>query len=398
MKFKLLRHWKKNIFLRKYIPNFWELDDLTNIKNLFETQVNKSYILRSQLAGEACFKLAAGRSLSIKNIKTYEDFLFHWQHIQKIQGRCDCILMEEIDYLYHGTLWWQLKEGKIELTCAKTNYLSNIYFSENVTWGQSSELAKEIKLIKKFLKIFQQNIFNSQNQSMLMEFALDKHQIYLFQAVPIPETLLQKKSFFIPLKSNQYQNFNLWKMIWKSWQLRNQKKVTFEDSATNWSSLWLYYLIFLHLHGLNLDSSSWNQYLLWAKKKNNFLAEIALNHIKIHHQIGLADLIESPAQFSKIRPQMWFMGTGKNNFQVKDCLICTELPNSKELIKLPAQSLILTTSRNQLSHSYLTAVEEGIPMVANIPGHNIEEWRKLDPSSYLCVDFNQKTLKQISGV
>lgn len=383
MKFEILRQWREQKHLAPLIPPFWEVKADFPDQVFFEKERGRTFILRSKIPGEGEHKLCAGRGLSFKGLTSYSDYLFALAQIREVQKEQELILMEEVKYDYHGTLSWQQDRQYVELVAGKT--LSTLSFTQNMIWGPREALEKECEALLAFFPLLAQEKIAPR---LLIELGLKAGQLFIFQVTPMP---LKITDPIVPVKTTSQWSARF-QQEWRAYRLRQKKTLEQQDSAENWKSLWQYFGLFCQYQKREMAEGSWNDFILWAGQAKHFLARVACEHLRIHKELGLTQELAAPASFRDLTRQMWYLGQGEIRVRRQDCLICPELPAPRELLRLRPGTLVLTGERKQLSHSYLTVVEEGLPMVANIPGHHLHEWQKLKAQDWIEVNFSQKTL------
>ena len=304
----------------------------------------------------------------------------------------EIILQKQIAYEYHLTI----------LAVGNFFYINHPNGHIVLTdYTQVGELP-HIEWVREFFILWNKH-FKSSGEYMLLEMGLSCNEIYLFQAVKIPEQMVE--TIFtndlvakILVQRDQWKKSrSLWgslKVEWSAFCFRKSKK--FNESGTtalafkNWYFIFHYFYLFCKLHRRYGHDQDFVDFLAMTANKN-WMSDIVKKHIKLATIINKKENFSLPTSFMKISAEPYFIGTGVFQGKVEDFAYLMERPLVEDIYNLDfRQKVIFTRDSNILGHPILAAVERRIPVVANISATQFNDIKVTD-SFYL--NFKEKKLE-----
>ena len=380
--------------LKKYksaylvVPPFYPIDLRENTDHLkqFESLFleNKKFILRSSIQGESEDQINAGKSLSIKDISSYQDFIASYQKIIQQEKINSLILQEQILYNQHITGAFFDKILFLESASEKKQFC---YLTEN---SQLGELTLDLPLFSLFQKISQE----LKQNNFLMELGLTKDKVYLFQLIEvqnhkIKKQLLAKESEVLNKEIRKMRYNFLEELLWgfRCFFLRryfDEKKMSVnnhEEIIYNWRAIIHCYRTFSFFR----KTYSFMEYYTWAMEGKSKWAQACKKHFTIASALSRGFFVSQ--NFIENYNKLIFLGSKSKTVQIGREAYLMEPLDPKAVYDLPQNSVVLTRSNTILSHGYLAVVEKNLYLVGNIP---LNLWNQLKPGVKVKISFSQK--------
>ena len=370
------------------VPQFYFIDINKNREYLkqFESLFcgDKKFILRSSIQGEAEDQIGAGKSLSIKNIVSYEDFLISCEKTMKQDKINGLLLQEQVLYDQHMT-------GAF---FDSTLFLENTYEKNQFCYLTQGSHLGDLKISLPVFSIFQRVSDYIEQENFLIEMGFIKDKIYLFQLIKVKKELIKKQ---ILAKESEILNREVGKnkydfleelfWVFHSFLLRNsfnRKKLLendYEKILANWRAIINCYRIF----SIFTKTKSFVEYYTWAMEGKSKWAKICKKHFSIATFLSQGAFVSQ--SFIKNYHKLIFLGHKNKIAEIGREAYLLEQLDPQNVYPLPKHSVVLTRSSHILSHGYLAVVEKNFCLVGNIP---LSLWRQLKPGVKVKVSFSQK--------
>jgi hypothetical protein len=382
-KFILIDKIKQSKEYGALIPEFLQINRHTSYADIRSFLRKEPCILRSSLLGEGeVGQIQSGRSLSFKNIKSFEDYKLHYQKILKQERMNCCILQKEIVPLVHytGCRW------------GETLFVENTHTKDQIsiytTKNKSGNLNINSVLIR---NIFQVLDFLSTEKNFLFEFGISNEKLFIFQINELNQQTseLMTNGFlknFMRFQKNvkkKYSFFELIKIEYQAFKFRKNYSSMYGvfEIWLNWKYMFHYYYLFCLTHKAEATPQLWVAFL---KKKNSTV----IAHLKIANELSLKHKGLATEHFIEpsFEPTIFF-GSGQKNCNVDDCWIAEEL--TPEVVYKHRHKVFLIRSAHSLSHSVLALIELNCLAVLNL---NDENWTRLKNKQNVTIDFDKNLI------
>lgn len=398
-KFKLLKELYEGDEFRQVIPPIFKgkIDD-----DFFDNEKMK-FILRSALKGEAKEeKLLSGVSLSVPNIGNKFEFTEALELIRS-QGEVEEILFQlQYPHQVHGTLLATKELWYVELK--ESSQSTKIWIGPQLTLGEHPVLPLILDFKKKIEKHFKEINF-----LMEMGFKTKPNLHYkLYQIQPVsPEKMkhvFNSDSIFLTLRESREathtkkEREGLLSLLWKEWKAFRfrssfHKLPEFEAAFKNWNFIFHYFKLFCVKQGLQGGDLDYVEFLKASYGGKGHFNQLSKKHLIVANEIrakeNLKGMGHSSAQFSDQDQGYYFLGQKDylgpfdSKVYVTNEIVVERLSQRKEV------EVILTSSKQLLSHGFLYALEQGISIVANIPMNTLKSFQGKDR---LAIDFENKKI------
>jgi hypothetical protein len=387
---KKLSDNKKHEYFAKIIPFIHqEVSEAT-------FQSGKSLILRSGLKNEGKKEsLLSGKSLSIKEITTFEKYTIALKSINA-QPHLDQILLQE-EFLFEDHLTIYAENSFYFVEIKNKNALSTVIISSDFVSGSY----RYLDCLKNFIHHWSQLKYSGK---FIIEAGIKASEIRLFQANEIGESLIKNifsNDLLIKMiksdirRDSKISSLSLLKKEFQAMTFRknmeNKKEFFIEDAFNNWSYLFHYFFIYCHFYKKNGFDQDFIDFLNSCQKKTNWLAKIAAKHIALSYKIRESENsnqdINLESAFRLVSEEAYFLGQGFFKGSVEKIAYLCESLIPEEIYSLDKSKIILTPDFHILSHGFLVALERGIPVVANI---NRLKFSSIKKEDILTADFINK--------
>lgn len=361
--------------------------------------ISNSSILRSSVKGEAEeSNLLSGRSQSISNIKSREDFKKAYLQILQQSDIEEVILQYEILWNKHLTLIHEKDFIFVEIKIRgnEEDKPQFLYWTPIGHTTDSSGLLKSLNLLLNRLK----PLTDSQ-PLWLMELGLRNEDLFLFQIQPIAPSFLgnifsQNLVQNMLLSRHRFKkNHGLISMMKTEWRAFNFRKLYLISSEKplswvflNWEFIFHYFRIYCLQKNLKPTQNSFAEFLTAAQSKT-WLGEILRFHFKIANELRSEETFEEVNFVFENNSSILFIGQGKVEGKIgKEIILLSEL-TPQSVYHLNSDKIVLTKTVSLLSHGILAAIEIKIRVVAGIPD---EIWDQLDVDVNIYLDFKMRQI------
>lgn len=362
LKFELTRllsadpQWKDSIPSYKILP----LQDRENALNIYRECRRdwKNMILRSALNSEASETgvLLSGKSISIGNIQTHQDFLEAYDKASAQADLAEMQLEEQVGFDQHYTVLGFKNVFLIQNTLNG----ESLFFTTSTYIGKVENQKQIVHWILKFKQSIPMDFF-------LLEIGIVGSHLYLFQGNSVKENLAKKIFDSSPYREI-YQSalswprnpglFFLLKLLIGSFLTRWKSLA----GSVNWKFIWFYFYLFaLNRARQNLDLS-FIEFLNSLNNSASWNNQAALKHIELlnkdreNYNLHAGFHLDSGAIFQ---------GHGEVVTTSEKAYFFDQL-QPEILYSLPKNSVIFTKDFNVLAHGFLICLEQDFSIIGNL--------------------------------
>ena len=394
-KFQFINNFNLSVKLKNYLPKRYRVvGEAQNYKKYFSNSV--CYVLRSSLRSEGSVeKINAGKSLSFKEIDTYEKFKKHYLEVLQQENLEEIYLEEQFYYLDHLTIYFKDDLCFVQVNNENTNKVS--FFS--ITQNFISNKVEYFKIFEPFYNLW---LEFGRSEDVVIEAGINDQEMKIFQIIPVSSKVLKNiftDDFIVKLVkskerfSKKKSFLSLLKTERDAKKFRNNLKLDLKDISNSFKN-WEYIFHYFYLYCVVRKKSGTDQDLV------DFLNHILLNKHKwpsqgIFKHLQMANLIrkyenstELPAMFKTTSSKLYFLGKNKQlRGKLKDIAVKVDKLTPEYIYNQKDKKLILTPNNEILGHAFLAAIESNIPIVGNM---DRKYWEGLTNEDFLTVDFKTK--------
>lgn len=380
-KFKILFDLYRHAELRDYLLRFYKAQEVD--ESLFNNV--DEFILRSALYSENDETLNSGVSLSIKNIKTYEDFKMAKEQVDQQKDLDFAIVQPYWNYEKHITLILENEKFYADVIGEKSEFILKGPMTSTGDKKILKPLLVFIDLFKKYVK-----------EAVILELGFSKGQLKLFQVSLFKDNQIKKfvyqelfqKIMSIQDKLANRNLFQKFKTELKAKRFRESNPLpTLGNILENWFYLFHYYGVYCVRSKERVGQASFESFLKELNSKNHILSLAKWHVVKANEYRVSEDLPQAQSFFSQ--NSNIYLGCGVKEYTYEqDCIWLEDLSFSN--ITENKNSLILSTYNAILGHPCLFMAQESIDFVGGLSRGSLSGLKQGDKIS---VDFNSRKIE-----